>query len=72
MDNFLTTLYFEKFENVNKERRLRNNLDWEDDDAGRNANIRNDQSIAETTQTGILINKLIDKYMEAKYMEANQ
>ena len=67
MDGFLTTLYFEKFENINREKQLRSYTKWSDDDSGKNANIRNDQSISETRKTGLLLDKLIDLYIDIAY-----
>lgn len=60
MSNFLNTLYFTKFENTNKEKKLRN-IHYFDSD---NACIRNDQSIHETMENGKIINKLIDEYIQ--------
>lgn len=64
MDNFLTTLYFAKFENSAREKKLMSNNTWSDDEYGKILNIRNDQSISETRETGQLLNKLITFYVE--------
>lgn len=64
MDNFLTTLYFEKFKISEREKKLMDNTDWEDSENGRNNNIRNDQSISEVRSQSKLIDKLIDIYIE--------
>ncbi len=64
MDNFLTTLYFERFKNTEKERKLMNNHDWPDGEDGKMLNVRNDQSISETRQHGQMIDKLIESYIE--------
>jgi len=64
MDNFLTTLYFEKFNITNREKVLMGNNTWEDSENGRLANVRNDQSISEIRQQQKMIDKIIENYLE--------
>lgn len=64
MDNFLTILYFERFKNIEKERKLMDNHDWEDSERGRMDSVRNDQSKTETRQYGQMIDKLIESYID--------
>jgi hypothetical protein len=64
MDNFLTTLYFERFQLTERERKLMNNTEWENSESGKNNNIRNDQSISEVRGQSKMIDKLIDAYVE--------
>lgn len=64
MDNFLTKLYYERFQLTEKERKLMNNHDWEDSQSGKMDNVRNDQSITEVRQQSQMIDRLIDAYIE--------
>ena len=64
MDNFLTTLYFEKFSLNQKETRLREKNEWPDSEDGRRDNIRNDQSISETMEQTKMINRIIEEYIK--------
>lgn len=64
MDNFLTTLYFEKFQLTQKERRLMDNNTWEKSEQGRLDNVRNDQSISEVRQQQEMINRIITAYVD--------
>ena len=59
MDNFLTALYFEYFESIEEEKRLRNIHEFSSD----NANIRNDQKIADAREHSKKINELIKTYL---------
>jgi len=60
MDNYLTTLYFKKFQNTQEQKRLNENKDF---DSEGNAH-RNDEKIAGCQRTNSLLNDLITKYME--------
>jgi len=64
MDNFLTKLYYERFQLTEKERKLMNNHDWEASESGKVDNVRNDQSISEVRQQSQMIDRLIDAYIE--------
>ncbi len=64
MDNYLTALYFEKFELTNKESKLMGNQVWPDTEDGTRDNIRNDQSITEVRQQQQMLVRLITKYIE--------
>jgi hypothetical protein len=64
MDNFLTKLYYERFQLTEKERKLMNNHDWEDSERGKMDNVRNDQSISEVRQQSQMIDRLIEAYVE--------
>jgi hypothetical protein len=64
MDNFLTLLYFELFKINEREGQLMSNNTWENSEAGKNANIRNDQSISEVREQHKLMIMLIEKYIE--------
>ena len=64
MDNFLTKLYYERFQITEKERTLMNNHDWEDSQSGKMDNVRNDQSITEVRQQLQMIDRLIESYIE--------
>jgi len=64
MDNFLTTLYFERFKISERERKLMDNHDWQDSERGKMDNIRNDQSISEVRRQSQMINKIIEAYVE--------
>jgi hypothetical protein len=44
MDNYLTTIYYERFKITERERKLMANNQWPDDESGRISNVRNDQS----------------------------
>ncbi len=59
MDNFLTVLYFEYFQSIEEEKRLRNIHDFDSDDS----NIRNDQSITDTEKCNKKLKKLINSYI---------
>ncbi len=59
MDNFLTNLYFEKFENTQEEKRLMGLHDFDSESSAH----RNDEKISGCRKTGRLIDKLIDTYM---------
>ena len=63
MDNFLTLLYFEKFRITEREKGLNFNNTWENNEAGRLNNVRNDQSISEVRQQGQMLNKFIKEYI---------
>jgi hypothetical protein len=64
MDNFLTKLYYERFQLTEKERKLMNNHDWEDSERGKMDNVRNDQSISEVRQQSQMIDRLIEAYVK--------
>ena len=64
MDNFLTKLYYERFQLTEKERKLMNNHDWEASESGKMDNVRNDQSISEVRQQSQMIDRLIEAYVE--------
>jgi hypothetical protein len=64
MDNFLTKLYYERFQLTEKERKLMNNHDWEDSERGKMDNVRNDQSISEVRHQSQMIDRLIEAYVE--------
>jgi len=64
MDNFLTTLYFERFKISEREGKLMDNHDWEDTPNGKIDNIRNDQSISEVRRQSQMIDKIIETYIE--------
>ena len=64
MDNFLTKMYYERFQITEKERKLMNNLDWEDSEKGKIDSVRNDQSISEVRQQSQMIDRLIESYLE--------
>lgn len=64
MDNFLTALYFEKFQLTQKERRLMDNNTWEKSEQGRLDCVRNDQSISEVRQQQEMINRIITAYID--------
>ena len=57
---FLRFLYFQLFEVYQRERKLRRNTEFPND----NECIRNDQSIAEVRMTGQMLDKIIAKYLE--------
>ncbi len=59
MDNFLTVLYFEYFQSIEEEKRLRNIHEFDSDDS----NIRNDQSITDTEKCNKKLKKLIEAYI---------
>lgn len=69
MDNFLTKLYYERFQLTEKERKLMNNHDWEDSQSGKMDNVRNDQSITEVRQQLQMIDRLIESYIEKIKLE---
>lgn len=69
MDNFLTKLYYERFQLTEKERKLMNNHDWEDSQKGIIDNVRNDQSITEVRQQSQMIDRLIEAYIEKIKLE---
>lgn len=64
MDNFLTKLYYERFQITEKERKLMNNHEWENSESGKMDNVRNDQSITEVRQQLQMIDRLIISYIE--------
>lgn len=64
MDNFLTKLYYERFQITEKERKLMNSHDWEDSQSGKMDNVRNDQSITEVRQQLQMIDRFIESYIE--------
>jgi len=64
MDNFLTTLYFERFKISEREAKLMDNHEWEDTPNGKIDNIRNDQSISEVRRQSQMIDKIIETYIE--------
>jgi len=64
MDNYLTTLYFEKFKLTKHENLLMQNTDFADNKSGENANIRNDQSISEVRKQQTMLDRLITEYIE--------
>jgi hypothetical protein len=66
MDNYLTTLYFEYFEIIQREKKLMSNTLWEESEAGKMANIRNDQSISEIRCVVKLMQHLITEYLKIK------
>ena len=59
MDNFLTVLYFEYFESIKEEERLRDIHEFSSD----NENIRNDQKISDASGYSKKIQKLIKTYL---------
>jgi len=59
MDNFLTTLYFKKFERTAEAKRLRNIHDFDSEIS----NARNDEKIYQADKQIKLINELIVAYM---------
>ena len=59
MNNFLTKLYFEYFKLREQETKLRGIHDFDSD----NANIRNDQMIADTQEQTKLLKSLIESYL---------
>lgn len=69
MDNFLTKLYYERFQLTEKERKLMNNHDFEDSQSGKMDNVRNDQSITEVRQQSQMIDRLIEAYIEKIKLE---
>ena len=64
MDNFLTTLYYERFKISGREGKLMQNNTWEGSEDGRIANVRNDQSITEVREQLKVIDRLIERYIE--------
>ena len=64
MDNFLTTLYFERFKISEREGKLMDNHEWEDSPNCKIDNIRNDQSISEVRRQSQMIDKIIETYIE--------
>ena len=66
MYSFLETLYFLKFEILERQKRLMNNHDWKNDESGKMDNVRNDQSITEVQNQVKMINELIDKYIRSQ------
>ena len=60
MNNFLTVLYFEYFQSIEEEKRLRNIHDFDSDIS----NIRNDQKIIDATGYNKKIKKLIEAYIK--------
>ena len=64
MDNYLTALYFEKFELTRKETLLMSNTDFPSTEDGTRNNIRNDQSITEVRKQNQMLVRLITKYIE--------
>lgn len=64
MDNYLTTLYYERFKITEREGKLMSNNTWSGDEDGKRANIRNDQSISEVREQLKVIDRLIEQYIE--------
>ena len=64
MDNYLTLLYFMKFEINKREANLMNFQADEDNEKGKTATIRNDQSISEVRTQHDMINRLISAYLK--------
>jgi hypothetical protein len=64
MDNYLTTIYYERFKITERERKLMANNQWPDDESGRISNVRNDQSISETREQLKVIDYIIKQYIE--------
>jgi len=64
MDNYLTTLYYERFKITERERKLMENDTWPDDEDGHRRAIRNDQQITEVREQTKLMDRLITLYLE--------
>ena len=66
MDNFLTMIYYERFNISERQKRLMGNNTWPADEKGKMANARNDQSITETSEQIKVIDRLIESYLSNK------
>lgn len=62
--NYLTKLYFQKFELTNREEQLMHNNTWEDSERGKMDNVRNDQSISEIRKFQQILDLLINEYLQ--------